>query len=115
MSTRDEYKALLLSVLSTREYTPGYVFGPRLEGQVPNELQFELLSELQDEGLAELQYGRGWRAVETEPANNEEERLLLQEWQDKVALGLTILSYREWIINKVVDHDKREREERGEE
>lgn len=102
MTTRDEHKAIILNALSTRVYTPARDFNPRIKGRVPDKEVFALLKEMQEQGQAELAYGRGWRAVEQEPAPNADEAALYRTWQDKVALGLTVLGYQDWVTNTAI-------------
>ena len=99
--------------LSTREYTAGRDFGPRIPEWVPSD-HFRILKELEAMGRAELVYGQGWRAIEDpdEFTGNPDERELYREWQARVAQGLTVLGYPEWVRNMVITRDADEEEER---
>jgi hypothetical protein len=113
----NENEALLHSVLAKRTFTPGYEFALQVEGRIPQEEVYQILLGMQEQGLAELAYGRGWRAVEQEPTGREPEVQLYRDWQEQVALGLTVLGYPEWVNNKALaagwDPDKEREEEHG--
>lgn len=62
---------------------------------------------------AELVYGQGWRAIEDpdEPfTGSGAERELYREWQARVAQGLTVLGYPEWVRNMVITQEEEERQ-----
>jgi hypothetical protein len=99
------------NVLSTREYTAGAAFTPRLDGVVPRDRIHPILKELEAMNRAELAWGQGWRAIEDpdEFTGNGEERELYREWQQRVAQGLTVLGYPEWVRNTVITMEDEER------
>jgi hypothetical protein len=112
----NEEQQAVYNVLSTREYTAGATFGPRIPAWVPSD-HFRILKELEAMNRAELVYGQGWRAIEDpdEPfTGNGDERALYREWQARVAQGLTVLGYPEWVRNMVITQEaNEERERRG--
>ena len=99
--------------LSTREYTAARDFAPRLEGLVPRKDVHKLLKELEAEGLAELAWGMGWRAIETENSADAGDRELYEAWKEYVKDGMTVLGYPEWVRNYVITQEKKEEDEGG--
>lgn len=107
----NEQEKLVYNSLSVTEYTAGMDFTPRLEGLVPQDDIHKILLKLESEGLAELCYGWGWRAVESdESALSEDVKRMVAAWRRAVASGATMLDFKRWFINEVVKHEKAEQE-----
>jgi len=107
----NEQEQEVYKALSTREYTPGMVFGERIRN-VPQNDVYDILVRLEGRGLTELVYGQGWRAIESEhsaPAN-EVEQELYEAWKERINDGSTVLGYVEWVRNEVIKKQKEEGE-----
>jgi hypothetical protein len=95
------------NALSTREYTPAALFVERIDQAiVPRDDIYKTLVELSAHGLAELAYGKGWRAIDGfESASvNEHEKRLNDQWKAEVMTGETVLGYAEWVVNEAIKH-----------
>jgi hypothetical protein len=95
-------EAFLFDILTKLSFTPARVFNPKIKGRIPDGKVYDILKGMQEKGLAELAYGRGWRAIETEPTGDPLEAELYQEWKVDVAAGDTILGFQEWVINNAL-------------
>ena len=109
----NEQEKHVYNALSVTEYTAGIDFTPRIDpAVVPRDDIHKILKKLEAEGLTELCYGWGWRAVESEHSHlNFNVKGLVAAWRDAVASGATMLDFKRWFINETIKREEAERNE----
>jgi hypothetical protein len=100
----NEKQTKVHAALSNFTFTPGYEFVPRMrEVGIEDEEIYSILVELQEQGLAELANGRGWRAIPgPDTVVGEPYKSLYYDWQIAVSERLTILGFPEWVNQKAI-------------
>jgi len=106
----------MYDVLGVLEYTPGAIFVERLPEGYPKDDAFRILKELEELAMAELAYGRGWRAIKSEVSVIGDDALeLYEEWREFVRRGLTILGFPEWVMNESLHREQNAEREQNQE
>jgi len=95
------------NALSVTEYTAAREFVPRIHSSVDGDDVHRILLELESAGLAELCYGWGWRAVQSEHSKVDPDmQRQIDVWREQVASGATMLDFKRWFINEIVKFEK---------